>query len=80
MTGAGVLHPLILGTVNVPTLAQAPPFDVPWIQPDATMLPLHLTSHKQELSLKKPSEVIKKVKGALAAGTIADGVGGGLNP
>jgi hypothetical protein len=64
----------------VPTLAQPPPLDVPWIQPEATMLPLHLTSHKQELSLKKPIDVIKKVKGALVAGAVPDAVGGGLNP
>lgn len=47
-------HPLILGTVNVPTLAQAPVLAVPLIQPEETITPSHLTSQRQELSLKVP--------------------------
>ena len=73
-------QPLILGTVNVPILGHAPPFAVPRIQPEDTTLPSHLTSHKQELSLKVPWASIKKLNGALAAGAVPDGVGGGLNP
>lgn len=79
--GDGLLeHPLILLTVSVPTLPQAVPLLVPRIQPDATTLPLHLTSQVQALSLNVPCASMKKVNGAFVAGTIADGVAGGLNP
>ena len=57
-----------------------PGLAVPLIQPDATAIPLHLTSHRQELSLNVPWASIKNVNGAFAAGAVPDGVGGGLNP
>lgn len=71
-------QPAILGTVSVPTLAQLAPLNVPRIHPEATILPSHLTSHKSELSLKKPCASIKKVNGPPVAGTTADPVNGGF--
>ena len=73
-------HPLMPGTVNVPMLAHTGAAAVPRIQPEATITPSHLTSQRQALSLKVPCASMKKENGALVAGTVADGVGGGLNP
>lgn len=73
-------HPLILFTVNVPTLAQLDVLKAPRIQPDATALPSHLTSHNRELSPKKPSASIKKVNGAPVAGVVPDKVRAGFCP
>ena len=75
-----VPHPLILGTVSVPTLGQAAKLPVALIQPDTTTAPPHLTSHRHELSLKGPWASIKNVNGPPVDGTVADAVGGGLNP
>ena len=75
-----VPHPLILGTVRVPTFGQTAKLPVPLIQPDTTIAPSHLTSHRHELSLKAPWASIKNVNGPPVDGTVADGVGGGLNP
>jgi hypothetical protein len=73
-------HPLIPGKVYTPVFGQVKKLFGPLIQPDATTDPLHLTSHRHPLSPKKPAAEIWKVNGGLVAGTIADGVGGGLNP
>jgi hypothetical protein len=73
-------QPLIPFTVSEPELAQLNALNGPLIHPDATTLPLHLTSHSAPLSPKKPSAVIKKLNGAFVAGTVADGVAGGLKP
>src|SRR5688572_2713675 len=73
-------HPLIPGTVRVPTLAQAAKLAVPLIQPDATTAPPHLTSQRAELSLNVPLASIKNENGPPAEVTSADGDGGGLNP
>lgn len=78
--GASGLQPLMPGTVRVPTLVQDVPLPVALIQPDATTTPLHLTSHRQALSLNAPCASMKKVNGAFTDGVVADGVGGGLNP
>jgi hypothetical protein len=76
---ADVPQPLILFTVNVPTLGQAVPLEVPRIHPEATTTPSHLTSHRQELSLNVPCASMKKVNGPFVAGAVPDSVGGGLN-
>lgn len=73
-------QPLIFGVVEVPVLAQVNVLAVPLIHPDATLLPLQVTTHVTELSLNNPCASIKKLNGALVAGVVAEGVGGGLLP
>ena len=78
--GENGLHPAIFGTVNVPVFGQVAVLFDPLIQPEAITTPLHLTSHKQELSLKVPCASMKKVNGAFTDGVVPDGVTPGLNP